>query len=243
MTGPRGAALLVEPGTVTDTTGDAAWTPVRVSARMAEPVVSFAQHPGALDGPAQYGAYTAATEAGAELPALSARWAVDFVMPVAAWCAPPSRADVDARLLAADGVAVWGWACSRAVYDIDVDSVAQVRRRPAVREMARYAPDRKHHAGLGPMKARDTVYPATFSREVTWFALADPDGLLALLRRVTHLGAGRAAGNGRVLGWRVESDESAGVRWRERPLPDVHGVPAAIRAPCWHPSRRMPCRG
>lgn len=234
--------VLVEPGTVTDTASDGGWEPVRVRAHMAEPVVSLAEHPGALDGPAQYGAYTAALAAGVVLPPLTRAWALDFTMPVATWTAAPSRDGIDPRLLDASGRQVWGWACSRALYDPDVDTVVQVRRKPATGQIARYTRDRRFHAGLGPHKARDTVYPAVFTREITWFALADPAGLLALLERVGALGGSKAHGHGRVLRWSVEHDPDAAHRWRERHFPDPDGEPEAIRAPYWHPSRRMPCR-
>lgn len=237
------AGLLVGPGVVEDTTDDAAFTPVRVTAHMAEPVIGLAEHPCVLDGPAQAGAYTLALAAGADLPPLTRDWALDFAMPVATWTAAPSRPDADARLHAADAGLVWGWACSRALYDSDEDTVAQVRRKPAVDAMVRYSPERRFHAGLGPHKARDTVYPAVFARRVEWFALADPAGLARILEQVTHLGAGRVRGHGRVMSWQVQADPAAAELWRQRPWPDPAGAPGAIRAPYWHPSRAMPCRG
>lgn len=232
---------LIAPGTVTDTTGDARWAPVRVTALLAEPVVGLAQHPGALDGPAAFGAYQSALAAGDRFDPIPAAWALDFALPLATWTRPHPGGG-DARLGAADPAHAWGWACSRALYDTDAHTAVQIRRKPATAQMARFAPDAKHHAGLGPYKARDTLHPAVAARRVHWFALADPRALEELLAHVTHLGRAARHGNGRVLAWDVAADPQAHEGWARRPFPHPGGSLDAIRAPYWHPSRRLPCR-
>jgi hypothetical protein len=212
-----------------------------VTARLAEPVVGLAEQLAPLDGPASWGAYLTSQEARVPLPPLTAEWAVDFALPLATWTTPCTRPDPDPRLLAADGSSVWGWACSRALYQVDAHTAVQVRRKPATREMAHYTREKKHHSGLGPFKARDVTLPAVLAREVYWHALAQPDQLRALLARVTHLGRHTRHGHGRVLAWDVVADEEAREGWRQRPLPIPGGRPERIRAPYWHHTREMPC--
>ncbi len=230
------------PAPVREDTGAGHWSPVRVTAYLAEPVVGLAEHAGMLDGPLSYAAFLAARDAGDPVEPITDVWAPDFALPLAVWTRPCTRQDPHPGLLAADAQA-WGWACSRALYDPDGYGAAQIRRRPALGPMARYTTDAQHHAGLGPYKARDSVHPALAVRQVSWLALGDPAALLALLGRVTHLGRAVRHGHGRVLRWEVERDEDARAGWAHRPLPHPGGALDAIRAPYWHASRRMPCRG
>lgn len=233
--------VLVAYGTVTDTTAHPGWDPVRVLARLAEPVVCLAEHDTPLDGPASFAMFHTALGARVPLPP-PGTWSIDFALPLATWTAPCSRPDPDPRLLAADGAAVWGWACSKALYTPRLHTAVHMRRRPAVAQMARYTTDRTYHAGLGPYKARSGILPAVVTDEIAWFALADADALRTTLSTLTHLGRGARHGHGRVLEWRVEHDEEAHTGWRRRSFPHHGGFPGSIRAPYWHPSRRMPCR-
>ena len=234
-------AGLVPYGTVGDTTGGGWWEPVRVTAVLAEPVIALATNPMCLDGPLSWGAFTAARRAGLHIPPVEQDWAVDFDLPLATWTAPPSRGDVDPRLLAGDGGSVWGWACSVACYDNPAHTVVATRRRPAVDVMARYTGDRKHHLSAGPLKARSQDSAATIVTEIYWWALADPDRLRAMLADVHALGRKGRHGHGRVLSWDVTVDDAAVLGWRNRPWPDPAGRPGSIRAPYWHASRRMLC--
>lgn len=242
----RGAGpALIAPGTAVDTTGDPSWEPVRVTARLAEPVINIDGHPAHLDGPASWGAYLAYTDVHGyhSLPPMTDDTAVDFDLPLARWTAPaPGGAHPAAR--AADPGMVWGWACSAAHYDAAGYTTAAVRRRPATDEAARYTRDAKWHLAAGPLKARDTPHSATLTRQITWWALADPEPLQRLLDRVHGLGRHTRHGHGRVLSWQVARDPAARTRWRDRtwPDPDGTGPIAAIRAPYHHPTRRMPCR-
>lgn len=226
---------------VADTTEEGRWTPVRVTARLGEPVAALDTNPLCLDGPAAWGAFQAWQEAHGTraLPPMGHGQAVDFALPLATWAHPAPEGAHPAACTAA-GLA-WGWACSAGVYTPLARTRVQVRRKPETPAMARYAPDRRHHLATGPLKARDTPVPATLATEVGWWALADVDALRPLLARVTHLGRHTRHGHGRVLEWRVEPDEIAWVRWRERPFPDPAGVPGSIRAPYHHHTRRMPC--
>lgn len=226
---------------VVDTTGAGRWAPVRVTARLAEPVAALDTNPLALDGPAAWGAFQAyqETRGTRTLPPMGRGQAVDFTLPLATWTHP---APEGAHPLALNGAGLaWGWACSRGVYAPLTHTKIEVRRKPETNPMARYSSDRRHHIATGPLKARDTPVPATLVREVEWWALADPDALRVLLARVTHLGRHTRHGHGRVLEWRVEADETAWVRWGDRPFPHPAGTPGAIRAPYHHHTRRMPC--
>lgn len=238
---PTTAGVLVPFQTTVDTTADSCWTPVRVAARLAEPVVGLAEQPAPLDGPVSWGVYLAAVDAGVPLPPLTPEWAVDFALPLATWARPvPDGEQPDPRLLTADG-RVWGWACSRALYDVDAHTAVDVRRKPATAQMARYTGERKHHSGLGPHKARSVALPAVVAREVHWWTLADPDRLRQLLDRVTHLGRNTRHGHGRILTWTITEDEQARTGWQQRPTPATGGRPDSVRAPYWHPTRRLPC--
>lgn len=193
--------LLTEaPGT---STADLSWSAVEVTARLATPAVGIDTHPMHLDGPASWGAYLAYTDqhGHAALPPID-QGPVDFDLPFATW--------------ERDGA--WGWACSRAHYLPQGYTTSAMRRRPATDEMARLAPDRKHHLAAGPMKARDTPLPATIVGTVTWHALADPAALQALLDRVWSLGRHGRHGHGRVRSWAVTAhgDRTA---WEDRTWP------------------------
>jgi CRISPR type IV-associated protein Csf3 len=116
----------------------------------------------------------------------------------------------------------------------------KVRKRPETAAAARYARDRKWDAGSGPLKAWDVPMGAVLAREVTWDVLCDPAALRVLLGRVRGIGRKHAHGWGRVREWRVEPHQDRDA-WRDRVMPLEGGAPGAIRAPYWHPSRRMPC--
>jgi CRISPR type IV-associated protein Csf3 len=234
---------LIEPGHATDTTTDPGWVPVHVTARLTEPVVNLTGHPAHLDGPVSYGAYQEYLHANghAALPPMSGDHAVDFDLPIAAWTAPAPGPVHPLARAATDGL-VWGWACSRAHYEPLAYTTIAVRRRPAVDEGARYTKDRRWHLSAGPTKARDVPHPAVHVTAVTWWALADPDRLKALLDRVPSLGRLGHHGHGRVASWTVRP---CGERdaWRDRVWPHSDGTPDTIRAPYHHRTRMMPCRG
>lgn len=225
---------------VTDTCGDGGWVPVTVTARLAEPVIGLDAHPCHLDGPAAWSAYLAWTDVHGHcsLPPPGAGRCEDFGLPFATWtaAAPPG-----AHPLAVNGAGMaWGWACSRALYTPQGHATVNVRKPPAADVASRYCPDRAWDLSSGPLKARDTPYSAVLARDVAWHALADPAALRALLGRVPSLGRLGRHGSGRVLSWTVEEHRDRDA-WRDRVFPLPGGSPGAIRAPYWHPARRMPC--
>lgn len=186
-----------------DTTGDRTWSPVAVTARLATPAVGIDTHPLHLDGPVSWGAYQSHLhEHGhAALPPID-QGPVDFDLPFATWTR--------------DGT--WGWACSRAIYEPQGWTTTAMRRRPAVDQMARYAPDKKHHLAAGPMKARDTPLPAVIVDHITWYALARPDDLRALLDRVISIGRLGRHGHGRIQEWTVTAHDDRNA-WTNRAWP------------------------
>jgi hypothetical protein len=236
------SGCLVKPGVATDTTADGGWEPVTVTARLSEPVIGLGAHPAHLDGPAAFSAFLSWTDALGRHSLTDPddpERCEDFALPFATWTAPAPGA-VHPLALAAGDALVWGWACSRAVFEAAAHSTVQVRKHPETGVAARYARDARWDIGGGPLKARDVPFGADLVREVRWHALADPGPLLALLRRVRHLGRLGGHGNGRVLRWDIEEHRDRDA-WRDRVLPLAGGVPGSVRAPYWHPSRRMPC--
>lgn len=232
----------LDPHSVADTTGDPRWEPVRVTARLAEPVLGLDSHAAPLDGPVSWGAYLefVSVHGHGALPAMTDDHAVDFALPLATWTAPAPEG-VHELARAADRSRVWGWACSRALYPQPEYTTVPVRRRPAADEAARYTTDRKWHLAAGPLKARDTPHQAVLVREIVWYALGDPEGLQHLLGRVHGLGRHTRHGHGSVLTWEITVDPAARERWRDRPWPDPTGHPTGIRAPYHHPTRKAPC--
>lgn len=208
-----------------DTTADLLWRPVVVVARLSTPAAGVDTHPLHLDGPASWGAYLAyiAEHGHGNLPPISGESAVDFSLPLAAW-----QRD-----------SAWGWCCSRAHYEPQGYTTAAMRRKPAAEAMARYAPDARHHLSAGPMKARDTPLPATLVHTVTWYALADPGPLRSLLERVWSLGRLGRHGHGRIARWEVAEHDDRDA-WADRVMPDPAGPVQGIRAPYYHPTRKVP---
>lgn len=234
---------LITPATTVDTTRNPGMVPVRVEARMAEPVVGLDTNRLHLDGPLSQAGFAAYLDqhGHGHLPPMTPEFCVDFQLPLATWTAPaPDRVHPIAR--GADPDRVWGWACSAAHYRPAGHTITQVRRRPATDVMARYTGDKNHHLSAGPLKARDVPHPATLVETITWWALTpDPDRLHTMLNRVPGIGRMPRHGNGRVRTWTVTQDEQARDRWTWRTLPAPTGRVDAIRAPYHHPSRQMPC--
>lgn len=212
---------------VVDTTAAPQWAAVAVTAHLATPVIGLDTHPLHLDGPLSWGAYQQhlADHGHDSLPPMTDTHAVDFALPLATWTAEGT----------------WGWACSRGHYEPDGHFTLAMRRRPPVDEMARYSDSAKHHLSAGPMKARDTPLPGTLVREVTWYALADPEPLKALLERVWSLGRLGRHGHGKVTGWSVAAHEDREA-WRDRVMPHPDGMLQAVRAPYHHPTRKVAAR-
>ena len=220
--------------------GSERWKPLTVTAHLVEPVAGWRDDI-TLDGPLSWGAYLAyVDEHGDDLPPKNPLWAVDFDLPLAKWSAPlPASWKPDPRLLTADGE-VWGWCVSRPMFDEPALSVVEVRRKPALEEMSQWSNAKRHHIGLGPLKARNVPHAAGFVREITWSALGDKAGMEDLLARVHNIGRLSRSGNGLVASWEVTIGGTSND-WEDRPMPSEGGFLTAVRAPAHHPSRQVPC--
>jgi hypothetical protein len=225
---------------------DETMTPFRVRAIMGEPVIY--SHDGMhLDGVLAWGAYIAhVREHGHDsLPSINAPWALDFDLPLAKWTRPvPDGAQVAPRLLNDNGM-LWGWCASAAVADWVTHGKIEVRKRPDIQRMMRYATSPSLHLGAGPHKAFDVPYPTSFAFTIEWYARGDRASCAEMLADVTHVGKKHKLGFGKVLRWDVEdmdddwSVAKDGVLTRRMPRDD--GRMAPIRAPYHHISRLAPC--
>lgn len=199
--------------------------PVTITARLGSIWIPGARGADMLDGPLAWAYATRAISRGERLPAMrNDVTPIDFPLPLDTWQAGD----------------IWGWCVSRALPEVVGHTAVQVRRKPATAPMARFAPDRAHHAGLGPYKARDTTLSAVVAATITWRAdVTDRADLADLLRLVTHLGARHRNGQGQVLDWTITDGPPDG--WRDRPMPNGAG-PHMLRprAPYWHGIGRVP---
>lgn len=238
-----------------DTLDDPRWQPLKITARMAEPVI-LTQPEIHLDGSlawAAFGVYQDLGSPDGELEPLmldSLPWAADFDLPVARWTAPLAPGvEVDARLLTDRGE-VWGWACSDVTVEWAAHARMEVRKRPAHDEMILLTEEKRLQINLGTLKAYDLAYPAFIARgPLTWYAIGDRDAVASLLARVPALGKKTHSGNGRLLrpdpsasAFTVEVHEEALERWTMRrwPTPEGRGRRVGIRPPYHHHSRRLP---
>lgn len=188
-------------------------------------LLGYDRHPTGLDAPLAWAAWQADMAAGRPPAPLTDTYAHDFPLPLDTWRAGGT----------------WGWCTSRPTIQVIGHTAVQSRRKPAVEAMARYAKDRKHHAGLGPTKARDTTIAAQLVGTITWqIRTTDRAALEALLSMVTHLGQRHRNSFGAVREWRITDGNPDG--WKDRPMPHPDGQLMGVRAPYWHPSRRFACR-
>lgn len=196
-------------------------TSLRVTAKLDRPSIGLVEHPFMLDGPVAWAAAQDALRSGVELPPITRAEAPDLDLPFERW----------------EQSGVWGWRVSAAELTVEAYTAVEIRRKPATGEMARFTREARHHAGLGPYKARDTTVSAAWVTRAVWeVECTDRGRLLDLLDMVTHLGAHAAIGYGHVAGWEVASGTPGG--WSARPMPDTHPH-LAVRAPYWHHSRRV----
>lgn len=197
---------------------------LRVAAVIDGHLLGYDRWPALLDAPLSWAAWRDDITHGRPPAPLTATYAHDFPLPLDRW----------------EQSGTWGWCTSRPVVDVLGQTAVQVRRKPAIEAMAQYGKERKHHAALGPTKARDTTISAQLVGTVTWQArVTDRDELERLLRMITHLGGRHRNGYGTVREWRLDPGTPDG--WRDRPMPSPGGRPQGVRAPYWHPARRVPC--
>lgn len=231
----------IPPRSVVDTLDDGAWSPMRITVRLDEPLVADLHRPLTADGALAWCAWLEYREARrADPPPMRPTVSpLDLDLGLATWTCRPTAEPADGRALGVDGQA-WGWAASHHIPVPQARTAVQVRRRPPDREFARLTGEKAHHHGAGPYKARDNVHPAAWIGEITWWALGDPARVAELLTRLTHLGRLGRHGYGRVHTCEVAPGGDRD-RWRARSFPAEGGRPDGIRAPYHHPTRRMPC--
>lgn len=236
--------------------------PLRIVARMDEPIGYLGDllH---LDGPIAYATYhdlDLRTRKTIE-PIETAEFPIDLKLPLSTWWMPHNPAlhgDVDARLLKRNrqdrddkSPRLWGWCATAADESAwGVRSKLEVRKKPAIKEMARYTDAKSHNLSAGHMKAYDLAVPTVFAREVTWYAHGDPDRVRSLLSRfIPALGKKRSTGSGTVREWVAEewsaSDTDGvmvdGALARRMPAAAADGSPrmGAIRPPYYHHTRMV----
>lgn len=234
--------------------------PVRVTARMTEPVVYYGDglH---LDGPVSAGVFfQLPREEQDALPPISGPWAVDFDLPLARWeVESTALSTTDARLFVeppepcGPGMVrgrLWGWRASAVCAEWLNHSSRAIRKRSVAHEAVLWAKDRKLNQASGRFKPTNIALPARQARELVWYAVGDVEGLRAALFQVRNVGKLASLGPGRVAEWTVEpwphdwSIERDGQLMRQMPgdHPTTTGYPSvgAIRTPYHHPSRRVP---
>lgn len=231
--------------------GDDVMRPLRITARMAEPVVYIG------DGMAFDGILAAAWmrdlpyELTSKWPTASRDepWLRDLELPLAKW-QTPYDGDCESRLRDPMTGSVWGWRASSVFADWSVSTRVEVRKRPPLHEMKDWSDAVDVNISAGRFKAHDLKLPARFASVLTWFAVGRPKPVLRVLRNhITALGRKVGHGNGRVLEWQVEDwhdDWSVQVgETLSRPMPRGFAPgPVArrgVRAPYWHPSRQLDC--
>lgn len=198
-------------------------TPKTITAHLSSAIIDMDRI--MLDGLLSWAYVELAKADGRHVPRITPQFAADFPLPLDRW----------------EEHGTWGWCCSEGSEDVVSWTTVEIRRKPATDAMARYATDRKHHAGLGPMKARDTSLPGRLVRTITWEALVtDEAELERLLAAITCISARWRNGFGRVEKWTIEPSTNMDA-WRRRPMPSPGGVLTPIRPPYWHPTRKVPC--
>jgi len=233
----------------------AGWVPMRITARMAAPVVYYDDGL-CLDGPLSWAMYAGLPqEVRDQMPPPDKEpWLPDFNLPLAKWAHVPDQDyDHDGRLTTSSGE-LWGWCVSHVVADWQSAGQVGVRKMAVDQEVKRWTDRKKLNLISGRFKPSDKIHPTRRADVLTWYALGDPGEVGRLLKRVTHLGKHRSGGMGRLSideygkpDWSVEQiDEDRSISsdgrlmrrmpfgWRgmERPA-----RPMAVRAPSWHRSR------
>jgi CRISPR type IV-associated protein Csf3 len=217
---------------------------------MAEPIVYFGDglH---LDGILAAAAFSALPErTRRRMPPLTAEWPHDVKLPLARWgVAVGEDWDGDERMLRESREAdreLWGWMASDAVFEVAQEGVAEVRKKPELGKMQRYARDATVEIRSGALKAYDLSLPTIFAPRFEWWCRGNEESVRALLATIGAIGKKRNHGHGTVLRWDVErcdddrSVESCGRLMRRMPVECGvvgHLSRAAIRPPYHHYSR------
>lgn len=190
-------------------------TALTITAHLVEQTSGIVGQPFLLDGPL---AWAEATRPDRDYPPISKEHAPEIPLPLNLW-----EQDGD-----------WGWRVSRAHYIVAAQTVLEIRKKPADKQLATYTTERKNHHGLGPHKARDLVIPTALIPAISWDVdCADQEWLRLLLDRITHLGSHRALGLGRIRSWDITPGTPDA--WKDRPYADP------LRPPYWHHQRKDAC--
>lgn len=221
-----------------DTRSELVWQPMRVRARMQEPVVA-ARTEVHLDGVLSWGAFVAyEREHGrGSLPPMTSKQCVDFDLGLATW----AHGDV------------WGWCASAVRWPDEVlRGTDYVRRKPPLDEYVRHTQAKRTDIGVGPAKAHNKPVPVTFAQHVEWYALGDVSYVRRILDDVRAIGKLVGHGHGTVIEWIVEpfehdwSIERDGKLMRRMPSgwggrESTHW--GAVRAPYHHITRHCDAVG
>lgn len=223
--------MIISSKEVVDSTESEDFQPLEVIAHLVEPVVHYDEGM-LLDGPLQWSAVQRLLREGVVLPPNDKGWTDDFEMKVAKWTRPLYEGcDVDSRAITADGQ-IWGWCCSDIIVDWDNLSKTEVRKKPEISMMKRYAADKSFDIALGPHKAKNLTFPTYQSRTAKWYLLGDIDEVRELLSHVVGIGKLRNMGYGAVERWEVKAHKDRNG-WLRREMPHAEGKIKGIRAPHW----------
>lgn len=260
---------LVDPDTVTDTTQDARWRPLKITTTC--PLGLIIGPDGInLDGLLSAAACIVYKERPYTeryfLPEQQgSAWIVDFELPLARWVAPikikPSGADPRLTVTQPDGSeAAWGWCASNVNAQWVARERINFRGKTPTNELCYWTDAKSVNVASGPFKGIDLGYEKRIPKDglLTWYALGDAQGVRDLLARITYLGKKHNVGMGKVTcdlygvpEWHVEEvaedlscTRADGSLARQMPWSGVGpGRIAGVRPPYWHSARWMMCGG
>jgi len=254
---------LVHHELVSDTRSDPRWRPLQISCDLVSPAILGPEgvHLDALLSYAAWRDYMELPEAQRWTmpPADTLTWVADFALPVATWIVPVlvEPGDADPRLWAPspDGQrCAWGYCCSNVSTTWLSRERVAFRSKSPLNELRRYGSAKSVNISAGRFKGIDLAYEARVAHTLTWWALGDADGVARLLERVPHIGKKHNVGSGQIKAdpqgrplWRVEeADDDWSMMAADAPTRTLPWRPElgpgrmdSIRAPYWHPGKRL----
>lgn len=240
---------------------DREYRPLRVTATMHEPVIYSGDliH---LDGILAYAAFRDLDRrTRCRMPPTSAPWLVDLELPLARWLVDVGETWAgDKRLLWSTGrrnrgrtrtTKLWGWRASAESVSSVLRGSAEIRKKPELDQMRRYAGDRSVNVGAGTFKGYDLKMPTVFAHSFKWYAYGDGSEVARLLRTyVQAIGKKHQLGYGTVASWgvsamdadhSVESESGLARRMPVQCMVEGALTCGAIRPPYFHRSRIIEC--
>jgi len=117
--------------------------------------------------------------------------------------------------------ALWWYDCSSPIVDEAGRHIRHFHRRfdAALAEPFLAPQKARINVQAGPTKQARLTTQTIICNKITWMAIGDGDEVARLLRRCSHVGRRRAAGNGRVVRWEVTADGDPDAAKIHRPLP------------------------